>query len=350
MLGTFGIFGVLAGCSDPGDAPSPDGRPSADAAVGDDAGGGGDAAAADADLAAPDAAPPDAAPDAAPPDAAPETLPPCPTFGSATVAARTPLLEVREASGLVASRLTPGVFWLHNDSGDTARVFAVDSNSLVAARATYTFSGVTANDWEDLAIGPGPEAGAPYLYVGDHGDNGTSRDAVQVYRVKEPANPSGTGTFPTSERFELVYPDGPHDAESLLVDPRTGDVYIVVKAVSGASPVFRAAAPLSSAAPITLEQVASLTFGAGALAGDTTTTGGDISPSGAELLVRTYDTAFIWRRTASATVAEALATEPCPVPLATEGQGEAIGFAADGSAYYSTGEGSSIAISAYARQ
>jgi hypothetical protein len=257
---------------------------------------------------------------------------------------------VRETSGLAESRLTPGLWWLHNDSGDSARVFAVDATSTLSARATYSFPGVTARDWEDLAIGPGPVPGAPYLYVGDIGDNAETRTSVQVYRVREPEAPSGAAGFSSVERFDLRYPDRPHNAETLMVDPRTGDVYIVVKAFSGVSPVFRAAAPLDPASTTTLEQVAELAFGAGALSGNTTTTGGDISSSGSEIILRTYASAFVWRRGPEATVADAFATEPCRVPLTGEGQGEAIAFAADGSGYLSTGEGTSIAISFYARR
>jgi hypothetical protein len=312
------------------DAPGLDSSPDLDAGA-LDAGG---ADAAEADVALVDA---------------PEPFPSCPTFADAVTRGRTPLGTVTEASGLVESRLTPGVLWLHNDSGDSARVFAVDPAALVA-RATYTFPGVTARDWEDIAIGPGPVDGAPYLYLGDIGDNGESRSGIQVYRVREPATPSGTGSFSAIDRFDLVYPDRPHNAETLLVDPRTGDLYVVVKDGSGVSPVFRAAAPLATGVTITLEQVAELRFGEGMLPGDTTTTGGDISPSGDEILIRTYDSAYLWRRAAGASVAEALATEPCRVPLATEGQGEAIGFATDEGGYFSTSEGSFVAISFYARR
>lgn len=33
--------------------------------------------------------------------------------------------DIKEASGIVASRVNPGVLWVHNDSGDKARTFAM---------------------------------------------------------------------------------------------------------------------------------------------------------------------------------------------------------------------------------
>ena len=80
----------------------------------------------------------------------------------------TPLIT--EASGLAGSRVNPGVLWTHNDSGGLPRVFALDLTGHLLG--TWNLPGVNANDYEDIAVGPGPEAGVSYLYVGDIGDNG----------------------------------------------------------------------------------------------------------------------------------------------------------------------------------
>ena len=93
-----------------------------------------------------------------------------------------------------------------------------------------------------------------------------------------------------------------------------------------------------------------LTFGAAPLPGNTTTTGGDISPAGDLIAIRTYSAAFAWRRVAGATIADALATPPCPIPLAKEGQGEALGFASDGGGYFTLSEGKFVPLSFYARK
>ena len=275
----------------------------------------------------------------------------CPSFAMGTVLGRTPA-GITEASGIVAGRRNAGTLWLHNDSGAGPRIYAVSMTGMM--QAVYDLAGASAQDWEDLAIGPGPKPGSSYLYIGDIGDNGTSRANVQVYRVEEPdirgASPTTPVMLSSVERFTLVYPDRAHNAETLLVDPRTSDLYIVVKSGDGVSPVFRAPAPLSATAPITLQQVAVLRFGMAPLPGGRTTTGGEISPSGDEIAIRTYDAAFLWRRPSGMTVADALMGMPCPLPLRIEIQGEALGFTSDGSGYYTVSEGNNQPIHGYSRR
>ncbi len=296
-----------------------------------------------------------APPDVAPPDLAPDlppTRPECPTYAQPVTTGFMLHFSVKEASGIVESRRNPGTLWVHNDSGDEAREYAIAKAG--TSKGTFVLEGVDANDWEDLAVGPGPAADTTYLYVGDIGDNGSSRSKIQVYRVPEPAVQGSlippTVTLSGVERIDLQYPDHPHNAESMMVDPWNGDVYVVVKAGDGDSPVFRAAAPLSDGQTVVLEQVAFLKFGQGALPGNTETTAADIHPAGTEIVIRTYDAAFLWRRLPGETMADALATEPCPLPLKDEGQGEALGFAADGKGSCTCGEGSLVAISYCARR
>ncbi len=282
----------------------------------------------------------------------PPVLPECPDYKDPATTGFMLHFSVKEASGIVESHRNPGTLWVHNDSGDEARVYAVAK--LGTSKGTFELKGADAVDWEDIAVGPGPDPNLTYIYVGDIGDNGGDRSSIQVYRVPEPEVEGGlippTITLSGVERFDLEYPDGAHNAESMMVDPWNGDVYVVVKSGKGQSPVFRAAAPLVSGPLLKLEQVAYLEFGEGLLAGDPETTAADINPEGTEVVIRTYDKAFLWRRLPGATVGEALTTEPCPLPLKEEGMGEALGFAADGKGYYTCGEGSMVAISYYAKK
>src|SRR5829696_1264836 len=95
--------------------------------------------------------------------------------------------SVSESSGLAASRLTPGAYWTHNDSGDGPFLYAFDTRG--DSRGVFRVAGAQARDWEDMATGPGPEGGKgkSYLYIGDIGDNNEARAEIVVYRVPEPA-------------------------------------------------------------------------------------------------------------------------------------------------------------------
>ena len=137
-----------------------------------------------------------------------------------------------EVSGIAASARHPGTLWMHNDSGDRARVAAVAESG--ETRATYSVTGAAAEDWEDMAVGPGPVAGESYLYLGDIGDNGADRDDIVVYRIPEPTiSGGGSHTLAGAEALTLRYPDGARNAEALFVDPSSGELYLIEKSSDG---------------------------------------------------------------------------------------------------------------------
>jgi hypothetical protein len=253
---------------------------------------------------------------------------------------------IREASGIAASRRNPGVLWVHNDSGDSNRVFALNPQG--ALLGTYTLSGASASDWEDIAVGPGPSSGTHYLYVADVGNNSGSRTTLTIWRVAEPSvslsqrGAAQTLSGVTALRFR--YPDRTYDCETLLSDPATGDLYVVTKfASTGASRVYRFPAPQSASSTTTLQHVATVQFGSSSQDSSyRAATAGDISPSGTEILICTYQQAFLWRRTPGGSVASAFSTARVAVPYSAGG--EAIGFSASGDGYYSIKEGTSPRI------
>ena len=109
----------------------------------------------------------------------------CPPFAPGRQVGTVAHAAIDEASGVVASRKNPGVLWVHNDSGGSARAFAM--NTLGTHLGIYNILGAGAWDWEDMAAGPGPVAGQSYLFLGDIGDNAAVRSSIVVYRVAEPA-------------------------------------------------------------------------------------------------------------------------------------------------------------------
>ena len=243
--------------------------------------------------------------------------------------------EIAECSGLVVSRKNPGILWTHNDSGDTARLFAVKEDG--SLRGIYHLAHTDSVDWEDLALGPCSGPGRECLYVGDIGDNGRRRPQIQVYRIEEPAvPPNGPLTRTTlagSERFDCRYPDGPHDAETLLVDPAAGTPYLVTKAPKGkAAAVYRFPGSLDPGRIVTLEKVATLPS-------LSSLTGGDITRDGSVIMLRDYFHAYGYPRPAGGLLSEAFSLPPCRVPLGIEEQGESLGFAPSGTGIYTASEG-----------
>jgi CubicO group peptidase (beta-lactamase class C family) len=249
---------------------------------------------------------------------------------------------ITEASGIVASRKNPNVLWIHNDSGDPNRVFAL--NTLGEHLGIYTLVSAGAADWEDIAIGPGPIGGEDYLYVGDFGDNAAQRDVKTIYRVPEPVVDAGqlpvnvdvTGAV----GIKFRYPDGSRDAEALLVDPLTGDIYVVSKRETQVR-VYRAPFPQSTSDTLTLEHVQTLDLNL-AGGGDplhNRVTGGDIDPSGLEIVIKTYKDIWYWYRSPWQPLRDALAAPPREEQYVPEPMGEAVcweGFAGGG--YYTVSE------------
>ncbi len=247
---------------------------------------------------------------------------------------------VREASGIAAGRRNPGVWWVHNDSGDSARVFAMGDDG--RALGQFTLAGAAARDWEDIAVGPGPVPGVAYLHVGDIGDNSAVRPSVVVYRVAEPAvpGPVGTRSLTGVEALTLTYPDGPRDAEALLVDPVSGDLFVIAKTWTGRAGVYRAPAGLAAGSSTVLTLVGTFPLGI--------VTGADVTPLGDVVAVRTYGSVVLYRRAPGTGLGAAFAGPSCVGPSASEAQGEAVGFLPDGSGYLTVSEGAGVAIRRFA--
>lgn len=259
------------------------------------------------------------------------------TFGPGREVGRLPA-QLNEASDIANSRLDPNVFWVHNDSGDLPKVYAINRGGQLLG--TYLLEGAMAVDWEDMAIGPAPGGGS-YLYMADMGDNEARRKSIHIYRVAEPRidpNPSTAIRVLTGvTSFEFVYEDGARDAESFMVDPLTNDFYFVTKREADGNRLYRAVAP-SSTQVNRLVRSGTFTF--------TGAVSGDISPDGLQVLIRRYSNSLLapgaatyWiRPDTSISLVDLLKQPGRIVPLVQEAQGEAIAFAADNSGFYTTTE------------
>ncbi len=240
-----------------------------------------------------------------------------------------PLIEL---SGLVASRDQPGVFYAHNDSGDTARFFAIATTGAIAQ--TFTLDGGSANDWEDIALGPCPTGTC--VYLGDIGDNFRVRSDYAIYRVPEPTVTSGTTEVPW-DRFRFEYPQGArHNAEAIFMHPFTGRLYLVTKEDTAPSEVYRFPLPFDASRIATLELVATLTVPATT---DRQLTAADVNVCGTAVLLRMYNRLVELRLPQGETDFEKIfAVEPVTVPSASEAQGEAVAYGANGQSYFTSSE------------
>lgn len=176
-------------------------------------------------------------------------------------------------------------------------------------------------DAEDLARGPDGS-----MWVADVGDNDRARDTVAAIVLP----PDGA---PRLHRF--TYPDGPHDAEALLIDA-SGVPYVITKEVGGPAGVYRPAGPPEGEGPTPLELVAQVSLPVseteggpiGGL-GSRTVTGAASTVDGAVVALRTYTDAWLFA-VPDGDLTAALGGVPTQVPLPGEPQGEAVAFDGDG--------------------
>ncbi|HET9528237.1 MAG TPA: hypothetical protein VFO99_18815, partial [Pyrinomonadaceae bacterium] len=264
-------------------------------------------------------------------------------YGTPTKIADLKNASVNESSGLAASRSNPGIYWTHNDSGDGPLVYAFDATG--ESRGVFRVAGAQARDWEDMALGPGPQAGQSYLYLGDIGDNEKSRAEIVVYRVAEPklaatdktSSKTNPRTTARADAIRLRYPDGKFDAETLLVHPTTGNLYIITKVMLKNATVYEAAAPLVAGKVISMKRIGEIKVPS--LMGGVLT-GGSISPDGRRIALCDYLQGYeavlppssrnfndIWKQTVTG------------FSLGQREQGEAITYRADGKALLATSEG-----------
>lgn len=247
---------------------------------------------------------------------------------------------LKEISGMAASRVQPGILWVHND-GDKPWLSALSTNGDV--RAQFRLN-AKITDTEDIAIGPGQGRGRAVLYLGDIGDNNANRKSVRVYRFPEPLiagthNGEADETIKQFETMEFRYPDGAHDAEALMIDPRTGELFIATKEKRRSRLYAASGEQLVDGASVMLRQVGEVAFAE--------VSGADISPNGSEIILRRENAARLWHREKDESVEAALRRTPTAIPVVgppVEPNGESIAFDAAGAGYFTISEGKRPAI------
>lgn len=231
-----------------------------------------------------------------------------------------------EASGIADSKTFPDQLWVIEDSGNPARLFLLKHNGFVTD--SFMLAGAVNRDWEDVAVGKGPDDALSYLYVGDIGDNNASYSSYTIYRTPEPTTFEDEITGYDSIRF--TYPDGSHDAEAFMIDDNTKDIFVITKKESP-SKIYRIPYPQDTQNMNQAEFVGDL--------GYTGVVSASLSSAGTEIIMKTYTQLFYYKRAAKEGIGVTLAKAPTDtLGYVLEAQGEAVAIANDNSGFFTLSE------------
>jgi hypothetical protein len=232
---------------------------------------------------------------------------------------------IDEASGIADSKANPGYLWVEQDSGNPNDIALLSQTGQLLKK--INIRSATNRDWEDIALGNGPNPGTSYLYIADIGDNNKANPQCSVYRFPEPM--ATVDTVTAYDELKFNYPDGSHDAEAILTDNNSKDIYIITK-TDIASRIYKFPYPQSTSSVTTVTYVGSLSFSGATSAAS--------SASGDELLIKTYTTLSYWKRNTNETIENALKRAPVLLNHQVEPQGEAVCFKNDNSGFYTLSE------------
>ena len=249
--------------------------------------------------------------------------------------------EINESSGIAVSKCQADVLWTHNDSEGGDFFFAINTKG--EKLGTWKIAGAKTVDMEDIAAFKTKE-GECFIYIGDIGNNSRKRGELTIFRVKEPvvskADASSSKKEPLDsgavETLNFSYPDFRHDAETLLVHPSSGDIYVLTKRITGASGVYKIKPNFGTRNEIQAEKIADLgvpSIPNGFL------TGGDISANGRHVIVCDYFAAYELDLPSDAEDFDAIwKAVPTRVDLGSREQGEAVSYGNDDNTVYATSE------------
>lgn len=250
--------------------------------------------------------------------------------------------KIREASGIAASHKNPGYFWVNNDS-DAAGPILYLIDSLGKGKKEYVLSGAIQRDWEDIAV-VGESDGSATVYVADFGDNFQDNPNYAIYWFKDLAITSNPYTVLTDiSKLTFHLPDGFHDMETLLIDQKSKDIFVISKRENSKRLYKIPAAKVLNGTTVTAEYIQDLTFST-PFSSDAKIqqayflTGGSVSPDNTEILIRNYIGIYYWKRKTGESIPEALLRPAKAVPYQLEPQGEGVTFSLDGKGYYTISE------------
>lgn len=238
--------------------------------------------------------------------------------------------NLEEISGLEASITNAPFLWAHNDSGNDPEIFLL--NDKLDIKLTCILTGVENRDWEDIAVGPGPDPNKNYIYAADIGDNDAIYQEKFIYRFEEPVWEEGKTDKITISSFDKItfqLEDERKDTEALLLHPKTKNLYVVSKREKPVY-LYELKFPMQVGETLTAKKMIALPF--------TQIVAGDIAADGKEILLKNYNNIYYWNSPQDISITDALQLTPKDVPYEIEPQGESITWAVDGSGFYTLSE------------
>lgn len=230
-----------------------------------------------------------------------------------------------EASGIVDSRNIPDHIWTHEDGLRFDGLVLINHQGQLVKRFQLP---IFNRDWEDLAIGPGPQNGVNYLYIADIGDNFKQWQENYIYRFAEPK--SVNENVGTIDKITFKYPDGKYNAECLLVDPTTKDIYIITKEELNVR-LYQLPYPQSTTETITAKFVRTIPYNL--------ITGGSVASDGKQIIIRSYFVLFYFAKKDTESFADALGrASDIKLPYVIEPLGEGVCFDRNDKGYFTISE------------
>lgn len=239
-------------------------------------------------------------------------------------------LALNEIAGIATSYSTSNAMWVEEDSGNENKIYLLTNSG--KELGSFRMTSIANRDWEDLCISTGPVANIRYLYLAETGDNKLNYPIKYIYRFPEPTLANTTypfsGEIASVDKIAFQYPDGVKNAEAVMVDPSTNDIYIISK--EGQAVIYVARYPQIMDKMFTIVKLGSLPI--------SDVTAADISQDGNEVLIKNYALILYWRKKSIESISDLLQTVPQRAPYVPEPKGESIGWANDGSGYFTTSE------------
>lgn len=249
--------------------------------------------------------------------------------------------RLKEVSGISESQIFDNIIWLHNDSQDKPRIFALNLKGEVVAELTLL--NATNIDWEEIEVVINPKDSQSYIYIGDTGDNFEVRKDYKFYVLKEPFIDTNkrnqTIEISDYQIIDFEYSDKSHDCEAFFVE--NNDIHIFTKRDSLAH-YFQIKNPMVNTKNIAEFQTKTKIGQFRTRYPTSRIVGADLSNNKQHLLVKSYDSVYYFK--ANSNWKNVLSAEPQFVYYVPEPQGEAICWNKNDSGYWTLSEAGPIDV------